>query len=117
MHIDMTSSEAQLQYKVRHGSIASCIHVTTDDAEYTAIYMNDAKVEAYRGSNMQRDVWHEFPIEVAALIVRQFKAVFALPVDQRGAFIKTLEPATLLATVASTLKKGGPYDAASEMKR
>ena len=118
MHIDLRTSEAQQQYKIRHGNIASSIHVTTADAEYAAIYMNDTpKVEAYRDSNMRRDVWHELPIEVAAAIVRQFRAVFALPVDQRGAFIKTLEPITISVTVVSDPKKGGPYDAAAEMKR
>ena len=118
MHIDMTRKEAQLQYRIRHGNIASCIHVTTDDAEYTAIYMNDTpKVEAYRGNDMHRDVWHDLPIEVAAAIVRQFRAVFALSVDQRGAFIKTLDPVTILVTVADEMKKGGPYDAAAAMKR
>jgi len=120
MNIATMKSPASLRYLIRHGNIASCIHVSTDSAEYTAVYLNDApKVEAYRGSNMSRDVWHDLPIEVAALIVRQFKAVFALPVEARAAFIKTLEPITIDTVYdAADLKKGGPYDdASSEMKR
>jgi hypothetical protein len=71
------------QYKITHGSIAAVQYVTFPDGDKVTV--TDAK----DGSEHQLT---KLPLEVQAVINRQFSTIFALPYDDRQAFIDNSIP-------------------------
>lgn len=71
------------QYKITHGSIAAVQYVTLPNG--SKVTVTDAK----DGSEIDL---LRLPLEVQAVINRQFSTIFALPYDSRQAFIDNSIP-------------------------
>jgi len=77
------------KYTITHGSIAAIQYIKTDgERDIHAIYQSENKPpEAYPVGDMRQNVWKTLPLEVQALVNRQFGIIFALPYESRQAFI------------------------------
>jgi hypothetical protein len=89
-----------MQYTIKHGNIASIIHVTDTDGNLTdCIYMSkNRQPEAYLNHNMRGEgveAWEALPLSVRAFVNRQFGTIFALPYGMREQFIKDSVPFTV----------------------
>jgi hypothetical protein len=71
-----------MKYTIRHGSIAALQYVTLPDGK--TITVTDSKEP-----DREKDA---LPIPVLAAVNRQFGTIFALPLNQRQAFINNSIP-------------------------
>jgi hypothetical protein len=82
------------KYTITHGSIAAVQYVTFPDG--TKVTETDAK----DGSEL---ALCKLPLEVQALVNRQFGTIFALPYNSRQAFIDNSIPFEVEVTKCETL--------------
>jgi hypothetical protein len=82
------------KYTITHGSIAAIQHIKTEgERDISAIYQSENKLpEAYPVGDMRENVWKTLPLEVQAVVNRQFGIIFALPYDDRQIFIDNSIP-------------------------
>ena len=82
------------KYTITHGSIAAIQYIKTDgQRDINAIYQSENKPpEAYPVGDMRENVWKTLPIEVQAVVNRQFGIIFSLPYASRQAFIDNSIP-------------------------
>jgi len=77
------------KYIIKHGSIAAIQYIKTDgQKDIHAIYQSENKLpEAYPVGDMSKNIWDILPLEVQAVVNRQFGIIFSLPYASRQAFI------------------------------
>lgn len=82
------------KYTINHGSIASIQYIKIEGVRViNAIYMSENKPpEAYPVGDMRQNIWNTLPLEVQAVVNKQFGLIFALPYDSRQAFIDNSIP-------------------------
>jgi hypothetical protein len=78
-----------MNYVLKPGNIASVLYVTTENGKtFDCIYAAENKpVEVWPNQTIE-----VLPIPVRAAVNKHFGTMFALPLERRGAYIKSLIP-------------------------
>lgn len=74
-------------YRIQWSSIAAIQTVSCIEGEYSCIFINENKIEAFFNHNMRRSVWLELPPYIRERVEVRFKLMFDAPLDQRQALI------------------------------
>jgi len=74
-------------YRIQWSSIAAIQTVSCIEGEYSCIFINENKIEAFFNHHMGRNVWLQLPPYIRERVEARFKPVFAAPPEKRQALM------------------------------
>lgn len=81
-------------YTIKPGNIAAVCNVIHNDKETSFIYMADGKlpVTLTKHEKDETAAFLTMPMVVRAAVNKHFGTMFALPLERRGEYLKSLQP-------------------------
>lgn len=88
-----------MKYTIKHGAIAGLQYVYTEDgqAPCAAVYMGPENLDPNDKTVWRTTYDRTMPIEVQAVVNRNFGVLFSVPVGRRENLIRTIQPTVVEA--------------------
>ncbi len=80
-----------MNYTIKPGNIAAVCNVMHDGKEQSFIYMAPNRIPV-TSPHESTEEFNALPLAVRASVNKHFGTIFALPVDRRGEYLKSLQP-------------------------